>query len=83
MQPHSETGVHDLRAKQYATRGAAMLGREEELRLVRAAQSGDDQAFDRLVRAHMPLVPRVRSVGTSLAARGRQWPHPSGVRPGA
>src|SRR6476469_4282890 len=70
MQPHSETAVHDLRAKQYATRGTAMLGREEELRLVRAAQGGDDQAFDRLVRAHMPLVHaitwRYRSFGLPL-----------------
>ena len=32
-----------------------MLSREEERRLARAARAGDQRAFDRLIRAHMPL----------------------------
>lgn len=33
-----------------------MLTREEELRLARLARAGDQAAFDRMVRAHLPLV---------------------------
>ena len=36
-------------------RASAMLDRTEELQLARAARIGDQGAFERLVRAHLPL----------------------------
>ena len=44
------------RALELAARSSGMLTREEERRLARLARQGDERAFDRLVRAHIPLV---------------------------
>ena len=43
-------------ALEHAARVEGMLSREEEQELARRAQRGDHHAFDRIVRAHIPLV---------------------------
>lgn len=52
----SQKASQHWRALELAARRDGMLSRAEEHRLARLAKQGDAAAFDRLVRAHIPLV---------------------------
>ena len=53
---YTRRDANDLSALRQAAASSTMLTRDEEQQLARASQQGDAFAFDRLVRAHLPLV---------------------------